>query len=88
MVCHFNRFIDYYYPNRLQWVIGCFPFFSHFQLGNAPGPIAATEGLSRLAGDLLDPEQIPVQVIYINLIFYMTDVHSPIEIFCWLFAKR
>ncbi|KAI9255125.1 hypothetical protein BDA99DRAFT_517939 [Phascolomyces articulosus] len=29
--------------------------------GIAPGPIAATEGLSRLAGDLLDPEQIPVQ---------------------------
>ncbi|KAI9499038.1 hypothetical protein BDB00DRAFT_798026 [Zychaea mexicana] len=29
--------------------------------GIAPGPIAATEGLSRLAGDLTDPQQIPVQ---------------------------
>ncbi|KAI7859320.1 NAD(P)-binding protein [Circinella umbellata] len=29
--------------------------------GIAPGPIASTEGLSRLAGDMLDPEQIPIQ---------------------------
>ncbi|KAI8149968.1 NAD-P-binding protein [Fennellomyces sp. T-0311] len=43
-----------------HWAVELGPFGVRVN-GIAPGPIADTEGLSRLAGSLLDVEQIPIQ---------------------------